>query len=554
MFLRKFLLISISFLFITVITSCQQSEEAFPPQEEESFTHPPYLRLPYAGIISTLDPGLTLDTGSIELVEQLFLGLTDFDHKTYEVLPELAESWTVSEDGTVYVFKLRKDVKWTNGEPVTAHDAVWAIQRNIQPKTESPYAYTLYILKNAESIHSGKLSDVSQLGVKAIDDYTLEFTLKNPAAYFPAMTSLWTYRPLPHKIIEKHGDEWTEPKYIQTNGSYQIEEWKRGYRLVLKKNPNYYEAEVVSIPEVHYYIVPENSLGLTMYENNELDIMGGEAFLRIPLTEIPRIQSDPTLRKQIRVEPQFCTQYYGFNTKKPPMDNVLVRKAISAAIDRQLLVDVITKGYQTPAQTFTRPPIFGSVDVNENIGISFNPKQARQWLAEAGYGNGHNFPKVTLLYNTSEFHGEIAEAIQTMLKHYLNIDIVLQDLDFDNYMIAREQPNTPHIYRAGWCTDYPDANNWLHEVFHSQESPNRVGWNNAEFDLLVERAQSISDPEERKKLYRRAEQILTEEVVAIMPLYFDTAQYLVKPWVKSYNMAFGGQQIRHWSLDSHSEE
>jgi oligopeptide transport system substrate-binding protein len=550
----KTLFLSIPLVFMIALIACQRQEDHASSTESspkvESAQHPPYLRLPYDGMISTLDPSMVLDMGSIELAEQLFLGLTDFDPKTYEVVPELAKEWTVNAEGTLYTFTLREDVRWTNGEPVTAHDVVWTIQRNIFPATQSPYAYTLYILKNAEAINTGQLYDAVSLGVRALDEYTIEFALEHPAAYFPAMASLWTYRPLPRKTIEQYGQAWSEVKNIQTNGAYQVAEFKKGYRLILKKNPNYYEADKVSIPEVHYYIILENSLGLTMYENNELDIMGGEAFLRIPLTEIPRIESDYVLRQQIHTEPQFCTQYYGFNTKKPPMDNVLVRKAISAAIDRQLLIDVIVKGHQMPAHTFTRPPIFGSVDPSENVGISFDPNQAQKWLAEAGYPNGKDFPKITLLHNTSEFHGAIAQAIQTLLKYYLNIDIDIQSEDFDNYIKAQKQPNTPHVFRAGWCSDYPDANNWLYENFHSEKSPNLIGWHNGEFDDSVDLAQKIQNPEKRKKLYRRAEQILTEEEAAIMPLYFDTAQYLVKPWVKEwYGMALGGQKIHHWSLE-----
>ena len=521
-------------------------EEVISPQDKE----PPYLRVPIEGVISTIDPGLTVDMSSIDITEQLFLGLTDYDPKNYEVIPELAEKWTVSKDGTVYTFFLRKNVKWTKGRPVTAHDVVWAIQRNINPDTNCPYSYMLSILKNADNISSGDITDLSQIGVRAIDDYTLEFTLNHAAAFFPAMVGVWIYRPLPRETIEQFGEQWTDYKNIKTNGSYMLGDWKKGKKMTLKKNPDYYDADKVKIQEIHYIIVPESSVGLVMYENDELDIVGGE-YMRIRLTEIPRIKLDPILRKEYHNEPALCTYYYGFNTKLPPVDNPLVRKAISASIDRQLLIEVVTKADQEPATTFTRPPIFGSVGRSEGVGVHFNPKQAKKWLAEAGYENGKGLEEIVLLHNTSEDNALIAQAIQTCIKHYLQVDIIVKDMEWTVYIDAIEQPKTPHIFRLGWCADYPDANNWLNEVFHPTKSANYIGWSNDEFAKLMDKAQRINDLKERKKIYKRGEQILCEEQAAIIPLYFGTAPYLVKSRVKGwYHMAMGGQHIRNWSLEN----
>ncbi len=542
-------------IFMILALACRKQEESSAPAEPGAYIsasesgRPPYLRLPMDGVIPTIDPGLTVDTASIEITEQLFLGLTDFKPETYEVVPELADSWTVSEDGKVYRFNMRQDVTWTNNEPVTAHDLVWAIRRNIKPETRSPYAHSLYILKNAEAINRGGLKDASKIGVRSLDDFTVEFTLEHAAAYFPAMVGLWVYRPLPAKAIEEHGDEWTKPGNIRTNGSYILSEWKKARMLILKKNPNYYDARNVSIPEVHYYIIPESSAGLVMYKNNELDVIGG-AYMRLPLTEIPFIKKHRVLSEEYSNNPELCTYSIGFNNKLPPVDNPLVRKAISAAIDRRLLVEIITQGDQEPATTFTRPPIFGSVDPKEGVGTGFDPGQAKKWLAQAGYPGGEGFPDITLMHNTSESHRAIALAIRTFLKHYLDINVKVRDKEWTEYMESVMQPHTPHMFRLGWCADYPDANNWLNEMFHPFKSIDRIGWKNTEFAELMDKAQKISDPDERKMLYKRAEQILTEEECAIMPLYFYTAQYLVKPWVRGwYHMAMGGQHIRNWSLD-----
>ncbi|HAI69623.1 MAG TPA: hypothetical protein DCM38_09335 [Gammaproteobacteria bacterium] len=543
-------ILTLFFLITTILNGCGQQETQSQGSQSQQPKSVGYLRLPLKGIVKTLDPSLILKISQVELVEQLFLGLTDFDPKTYEVLPELAKDWQVSHNGTVYTFRLRQDVKWTNGEPVKAQDIVWALRRNITPKTDSPYAHTLYIIKNAERLYQGEITDLTKLGVRAIDDYTVEFTLKQPTSYFPALASLWTYRPLPRQAIEQYGTDWIEPKHIQTNGAYRLTEWHKGKELILNKNSDYYEAEKVNIPEVHYTIVHENSLALAMYEKNEVDIVGGQVYLQLPLREMSRIKSDPILRKERQITPSFCTEWYGFNTQRAPTDNPLVRKAIAAAIDKKTLLNVIIKGEDIPATTFTPPPIFGAVEPSEEVGILFHPKQAKAWLAKAGYPDGKGFPEMILMYNTSKNHYEVAHAIKVILKHHLNIDIEIRGYDFLSYINTLYKKNKPHLFRMSWCPDYPDAHTGLYEVFHPTQGINWIGWHNREFAKEVEQAQQISNPEKRKKHYSRAEQILTEEEAVIIPLYFSRTQFLVKPWVKKwYPMGFGGQHIRFWTLE-----
>jgi len=506
------------------------------------------LRLPMEGAIMTIDPGLSVDMSSVEIIEQLFLGLTDLDPETYEPVPELAKDWTVSDDGRAYRFNLRSDVLWTDGEPVTAHDIVWAIRRNVSPETESPHAFMLKILKNAGAI-SEKEKDPSEIGVRAVDDFTVVFELESPAAYFPAMAGLWVYRPLPRHVIEKYEDRWTLPENIQTNGSYKLAAWEKGVVMILRKNPTYYEAEKVSIPEVRYYIIPESSVGLAMYESNQLDIIG-DAYLRIPISEIPNLPFSPTLSAEYSQEPLFCTYAYVFNTQLPPVDNILVREAISAAIDRKLLIRLVTRGNQEVAGTFTRPPIFGSVDPDEGIGIRFDPSEAKKYLADAGYPDGKGFPEISLIYNESETHEKVARAVQTFLKHYLNITLRLESMNFSDYVTARTEHLPGHMIRFGWCCDYPDANNWLNDLFHPTNSDNIIGWDSPEFAELMDHAQKSPHPELRKQLYKRAEEILCEEVCTVVPIYFETAHYLVKPRVRGwYNMAMGGQHIRNWYFE-----
>jgi ABC-type oligopeptide transport system substrate-binding subunit/ABC-type branched-subunit amino acid transport system substrate-binding protein len=533
--------------FEYAITEKQLEEKPDPFYVVEDIT----LRLPVEGIIPTIDPGLTRDITSSEVTEQLFVGLTDLDPETYEPVPELATDWTVSNEGRTYTFDLRQDVKWTNGEPVTAHDVVWAVRRNILPETKSPYASSLYILKNAGAINKGEITDPSALGVRAAEDFKVEFELEDPVAYFPAVAGLGVYRPLPAKTVETYGEKWTEPENIVSNGSYRVAEWEKGMVMILRKNPDYYEAEKVSIPEVRYYVLPESSVGLAMYESNELDIMGS-SYLRIPLADIRRIKDDPLLSREYFHEPQFCTYAFAFNTSRPPVDNPLVRKAIVACIDRSRLTGLVTQGGEIPAATYVRPPVFGAVDPKTGIGISFNPIQAKKWLAAAGYPEGKDFPKIQIMFNSSETHAEIAHAIQVSLKYFLNIDAELDERKWEDYIDAMGDPgNLPHIFRFGWCSDYPDADNWLYDLFHPVLSPNYVSWKNAEFAQLMDDARKSLNSNQRKALYQRAEQILCEEDCAVIPLYFETAHCLVKSRIKGwYHMAVGGQHIRNWYFEN----
>jgi len=503
------------------------------------------IRLPINGMISTIDPGLTLDDTSIEITEQLFLGLTDFDPKTFEVTPELATNWEVSQDGLKYIFYLRKDAKWTNGRPVTAHDIVWAIRRNIKPETKCPYVFNLFALKNAEKINNKELNDINLLGVKAVDDFTVEFILEEPSAYFPSLTALWIYRPLPGEVIEKFASDWTDPKNIQTNASYRLAAWNKGSLMILRKNEMYYDAANVSIPEIRYYVILNDNLGLSMYMNNELDLLGG-SYLSIPIKELHMINSHPVLREQYHKGIRFYVYAYGFNTSLSPVDNPLVRKAIISSIDRNMLVKLVTRGGEQEAMTFTPPTIFGAVKPEDGIGLNFDPIQAQKWLKQAGYPCGKGMPEIVISYNESEIHEKIARSIALFLKKYLNIKIKLKAIEWSQYIDPSWIPD--HMFRFAWSADYPDANNFLN-LFHPLKTSNKIRWNSKEYSDLIDNAAISKDPNERIKFYKRAEQILVDQDAVVIPLYFGIAHCLVKERIKGwYYMAMGGQHIRNWSL------
>lgn len=511
--------------------------------------HPSYIRIPLNNISVNLEPGVTSDLLSTEIQTQLFLGMTQYDPNSLKARPYLATDWRASRDMREYIFYLRKDAKWSNGDPVTAHDIVWAVRRNVSPETGSELAYLLYILKNGEKIHKGGIKNITKLGVHLIDDYTVLFELEYAASYFPSMVAYTPFWPLPRRVIAQHGEKWTDPGNIVTNGPYLFREiWEDEKIIVLEKNPGYYDAEKVKIPGIHYLGVESGNV-LDMYRENEIDILGG-SYLPIPLTDILGIKHDPELQDQYSNNPRLCTYYYGFNNQKTPMNNPLVRKAFSAAIDRQWIVEMVTRGGEEPAYTFTRPPIFGSVDPSEHVGIRFEPEMAQEWLEEAGYPDGENFPEVVMIINADEFHEKIAEDVREQLKKNLNVSITVKALPWEEFMNSfSAEPLKADMFRWGWCADYPDANNWLMENFHPDKSGNMIHWKNDEFAALVDKAQRVTDTFTRKRLYKKAERILCEEEAAIIPLFYYTSPVLVKPWLDAKIWPLLGNQIRTWSFN-----
>ncbi|HZD44221.1 MAG TPA: peptide ABC transporter substrate-binding protein, partial [Methanomicrobiales archaeon] len=249
----------------------------------------------------TADPGLATDTTSVQVDELLFLGLTDFDEKTMEVIPELATEWSVSDDGLTWTFKMRKDVNWVKYDPatkkfekerpVTAQDVEYGVKRTLDPATASDYAYVLYIVKNAQAYNTGEITDATTVGVRALDDTTVQFTLEQPAGYFPGIAGMWIARPVPQEAIDEYGDSWTEPGNIWTNGPYAMDTWEHESKMVLVKNPQWYDAKTVSIETINWTMVVEESTRFAMYENGELDSCA------VPSADLERVKADPVLSK-----------------------------------------------------------------------------------------------------------------------------------------------------------------------------------------------------------------------------------------------------------------
>jgi oligopeptide transport system substrate-binding protein len=568
---RWFALLSIVIVMTMVLSACVQ-QPAGPsegPGEAPAVPTGPqplpsdaaydvYLNFNLATEPPTLDPNLATDTTSVQGDELLFLGLTDFDDKTLNTIPELATEWTVSDDGLVWTFKMRDDVQWVHYDPVnktveakgpvTAHDVVYSVKRCLDPATASDYGYVDYIIKNGEAVNTAEITDLDSVGVRAVDDYTVEFTLEQPAGYFPGIAGMWVNRPVPKTVIEQYGDSWTEPGNIWTNGPYLLDTWEHENRIVMLKNPYYYSADTVQIGTINMVMVTEDSTAFAMYENGELDVQNP------PLDDMDRIKADPVLSQELYIAPRLCQYYYGFNTTKAPFDNVLVRQAFSYAVDRQKLIDTVLKGEQKPAFTFAPPGIFGSPAEDPDFpGIGFDPAKAKELLAEAGYPNGEGLPDITLMYNTSEAHQKIAQFVQQSWKENLGVEVKLANQEWAVFLDTVKE-DAPQIYRMGWCADYPDENNWLLEVFHPLKSANDPKWDPESesakaFMEATERGAAVADPAERAAAYYEAEKILCTDEAIIIPVYYYTRVVCTKSYVQRTYAALGGEHIDKWTVN-----
>ncbi len=523
----------------------------------------------------SLDPSLATDTTSIFFIRQMFVGLASFDENA-NVIPSLAKDWTVSDDGLEWTFNLRDDIHWVHRDPntgefedlgpVTAQDVEYGVKRTLDPNTASDYAYVLYIIKGAEEFNTAdpnaenfaELRDA--VGVEALDDVTVKFTLKEPAAYFPSIAAMWVTFPLPQETIETYGDNWTEAGLIVTNGPYTLREWSHGSEIWIEKNPLWVDADKVQIELVGGPIIQEASTAMAMYENNEIDMMADPGW-GPPLPDMDRIKADPELSQQLFIAPRLCTYYYGFVNTKPPFDDPRVRKAFAMAIDRQSLIDNVTKGEQRPAHSFAPPGVFGNVADDMEVGgflvmddYAEQVKQAQELLAEAGYPEGEGIDAL-LMHNTSEGHAQIAQAIQAMWQEaFPKANITIENQEWAVYLktLLPESPDEekPNIYRLGWCADYPDENNWVNEVFNSKSGQNYAKYNNPKFDELVEQAAFEPDPEKRKELYKQAESIFINEDMAIAPIYYYTYVRLYKPWLTKVVVSpVSGDPIAEWEID-----
>lgn len=471
----------------------------------------------------------------------MFVPLVGFDFETSEVVPAGADSWTVSDDGITYTFHIRDNWTWSDGTPVTANDYAYAFQRIVDPATAAPMAYRVYVIAGAQAINQGESSDMSALGVKALDDQTLEIKLVAPSSWFLSSLSSIGHA-VPKGAIDAYGNDWTLPENIVVNGPYKLTELEPEDLAVLEKNPTYFAADNVDINTINLYVVKEESTALALYEDDALDIVA------VPSTDLDRVKNDPTLSSEFYNGPKNVLYYYDFNALKPPFDNVKVRQAFAAAVDKQGIVDFITKGGEVPAPTLTPPGSFGHVPDSAGVGIPFDPEHAKALLAEAGYPGGNGLPPITLAFNAGETHSRIAQAVQQMWQQTLGATIELQPVEGQAYsQIAAE--GAFNVWRMGWGMDYPDANNIHAELFTSDVGAPAIV-HNTDYDSLIAKAAVEQNSAKRQEMYAEAEKILVQDEAGVMPIYWSAENLLVKPYLEPILAGSFNREFWKWMLDN----
>ncbi len=495
---------------------------------------------------ASIDPSLnkSLDGGSY--INCAFEGLTTYD-KEGKIVAGTAESWDVSSDNLVYTFHIRKDAKWSDGKDVTAKDFVYSWRRAADPKTASDYAYYTYFIKNGEAVNANGAS-LDTLGVKAIDDKTLEVTLENVCPFFTEIVAFPTLVPLREDIVSANPDKWTlDPKTYVGNGPYVLKSWEHDSKLTFEKNNNYWGKANIVASRIEWFLMNDQNAILGAFKNKQI------SFARnVPQDEYAAEKAAGTLQ----ILPQLGTYYLALVNTKPPFDNPKVRKAVSLAIDRNYIVEKVSKGGQTPASGFVP---YGIADVSispdfRTVGgdaYSVKPEdyqknvtEAKKLLAEAGYPDGKGFPKVTYGLNTGSGHEPIAEAIQQMLKTNLGIDVEIQAQEWNVFQQSRKD-GVYNIARDGWIGDYMDPSTFM-DIFTSKNGQNDSKYNNPAYDKAIADARLEKDPAKRIQLYHDAEKLIMDEA-GMVPIYFYTDPLDISKDLQGYLVTKLGFVYFNWA-------
>ncbi|AST80158.1 TPA: oligopeptide ABC transporter substrate-binding protein OppA [Citrobacter freundii] len=476
--------------------------------------------------VQSLDPHKIEGVPESNISRDLFEGLiiSDVDGKPS---PGVAEKWE-NKDFKVWTFHLRKDAKWSDGSPVTAHDFVYSWQRLANPNTASPYASYLQYghIVNIDDIVAGK-KPPTDLGVKAIDDNTFEVTLSEPVPYFYKLLVHSSVSPVPKAAVEKYGEKWTQPANIITNGAYKLKDWVVNEHIVLERNPDYWDNAKTVINQVTYLPIASEVTDVNRYRSGEIDM----TYNNMPIELFQKLKKE--IPNEVHVDPYLCTYYYEINNQKAPFTDVRVRTALKLALDRDIIVNKVKNQGDLPAYSFT-PPYTDGAKLTEPEWFGWTQEkrneEAKKLLAEAGYTADKPLT-FNLLYNTSDLHKKLAIAAASIWKKNLGVNVKLENQEWKTFLDTRHQGNYD-VSRAAWCADYNEPTSFLNMVL-SDSSNNTTHYKSPTFDKILADALKATNEEQRTELYGKAEQQLDKDS-AIVPVFYYVNARLVKPWVGGY--------------------
>lgn len=476
--------------------------------------------------VQSLDPHKIEGVPESNVNRDLFEGLlvTDVDGHP---APGVAEKWE-NKDFKVWTFHLRKDAKWSDGTPVTAEDFVYSWQRLANPNTASPYASYLQYghIANIDDIIAGK-KPVTDLGVKAIDANTFEVTLSEPVPYFYKLLVHPSVSPVPKSAVEKFGEKWTQPANIVTNGAYKLKDWVVNERMVLERNPQYWDNAKTVINQVTYLPISSEVTDVNRYRSGEIDM----TYNNMPIELFQKLKKE--IPKEVHVDPYLCTYYYEINNQKAPFTDVRVRTALKLALDRDIIVNKVKNQGDLPAYSYT-PPYTDGMKLVEPEWFKWSQEkrneEAKKLLAEAGYTADKPLT-FNLLYNTSDLHKKLAIAVASIWKKNLGVNVKLENQEWKTFLDTRHQ-GTFDVARAGWCADYNEPTSLLNTML-SDSSNNTAHYKSPAFDKIIAETLKVSDDAQRAELYAKSEEQLDKDS-AIVPVYYYVNARLVKPWVGGY--------------------
>jgi oligopeptide transport system substrate-binding protein len=468
----------------------------------------------------SLDPQVSTGQPEARIYLALYEGLTEYDPVTGQAIPAIAERWEPNHDNTEFTFYLRHAARWSNGDPITANDFVYSLRRGLSPELAARSAYLAYYIQGAQAYNEGK-GRAEDVGIQAVDDYTLKIRLSTPVPFLSGLVAHQMFRLVPRKAIEQYGDAWTQPEHIVTCGAFKVQTWRHYDRLIVVRDPMYWDAARVRLDQITFYPVEDQTTQMNLYKAGEVDAVYNHTVPYAWVDDLRRM-------KDYLDKPENAIEYYMLNTKKAPMNDVRVRKAFNMSIDKAALA--VYRRVVKPLTAFTPEGIFPGYRQPE--GDPFDPARARELLAAAGYHNAagaydpSTFPisTIDISYNTLESNKQTAEFVQAQWKQHLGLTLPLKNVEWKTFLDSRAKLEYNGVARAGWVGDYMDPYSFL-DLFSTETGDNGTGWSDPKFVAMLRDANMQPDPLKRYELLSRAEAFLLA-AQPVIPLYTNATDSL----------------------------